>query len=91
MSNSSILNRVSEAIADFRSGQTRLSDLQNEFEAASSALEGDVPKDLRVKLHNGAEELEYIQFMVKEANEEAAVAKVLDDLEVAVRQFISST
>jgi hypothetical protein len=82
-----ILRTVIASIKYYREGYLDAEGLQQNFAAVMSAVEGDVPDEIRNLLHNAEASIELIRFTVDSSEEAAALEKVFAEIENGISSY----
>lgn len=83
----SSLRVVRHSIYQYRAHELSIDGLQRNIASVMTALEGDVPQDIRDEILNAENSIELIRFMVSSAEQRAAVEAVLQRIEATVSKY----
>jgi hypothetical protein len=75
------LRVVIESIRRYREGLLNVEGLQQNIASVMTALEGDVPKEVRETIYEAEAAIELISFTVASAEQATALEKVFSELE----------
>ena len=75
------LRIVTESIRRYREGLLNVEGLHQNIAAVMTALEGDIPKEVRETIYEAEASIELISFTVDSAEQATALEKVFRELE----------
>ncbi|HLA11358.1 MAG TPA: hypothetical protein VJ023_12300 [Pyrinomonadaceae bacterium] len=83
------LRVVRQSIRQYRAKQLNIEGLQRNIASVMTALEGDVPQDVRDAISNAENSIELIRFTVDSDEQNSAVEDVLKGIEATVSKHSS--
>lgn len=85
------LKTVTNSIRQYREGQLDIEGLQQNIAAVSSALEGDVPEEIRTIICEAESSIDLIRFTIDSNGEAAALEEVFRRIEDAMPKHQSDS
>jgi len=89
LANNPSLRVVKLSIHQYRAKQLNIEGLQRNIASVMTALEGDVPEEIRDAISNAESSIESIRFMVGSGEQRSAVEDVLKLIEAKVSKYSS--
>lgn len=81
------LKVLRRSIRQYRAKELDIEGLQRNIGSVMTALEGDVPQEVRDAISSAESSIEFIRFMVGSAEQNSAVEDVLQVIEVTVSNY----
>jgi hypothetical protein len=77
------LSLITKTICQYRDGQIDVGGLQQNLAAAMTALEGDIPHEIRDTIYDAEAAIELLRFTVDPAEQAKALERVFNDIDQA--------
>jgi len=81
------IRAINRVIGQYREAQLDVDGLQENIAAIMTALEGDVPQDIRDVIRHAESEIEFIRFMVNSSEQRSAVEKILRGIDDTLSKY----